>query len=698
MNLVIVESPAKAKTLKKFLGKSYKIEASIGHIKDLPKSNLGIDFENDYEPRYITIRGKGDVLSHLKKEAKDANKVYLATDPDREGEAISWHLKNALGVESGKVSRITFNQITKDAVKNAIKDARDIDMKLVDAQQARRVLDRVVGYKISPLLWKKLKKKGLSAGRVQSVALRLICDREEEIENFTPEEYWSIDIDIKPETAKKDTKSQKFNAKLFSVTIEDGKEGKLSEKYIKNEIQATEIEENLKDLTFTVAHIQESKKHKKPSPPFTTSTLQQESSKNLGFATNRTMMLAQQLYEGVDIKGKGSIGLLTYIRTDSTRIAIEAFEEVKSLITENYGKKYTPSKMREYKNKSSSQDAHEAIRPTYVNLTPEQVAPSLSKDQYKLYRLIWQRFVASQMPDAIYSTITVKINAGKYNFRSNETKLFFDGYTLVYGQKEEEGQTLPDLKIEQKLTLLKINKNQHFTQPPPRFSDASLVKTLEECGIGRPSTYSSIITTLTARNYVTKESKVFYPTELGEIINDILKTNFKDIVNIDFTAKMETDLDKVEEGIVFWKEILRQFYPSFEQQIIQAEDTISEIIIEDEKTDVLCEKCGQNMVIKFGRYGKFLACPGFPECRNTKPHFEDAGVNCPICNGKILIRKSKKGRKFFGCENISDTCNFISWNKPTGNFCPKCNSFLVEKGTKKVTIVCSNEKCNYIDN
>ncbi|MCL1936623.1 MAG: type I DNA topoisomerase [Defluviitaleaceae bacterium] len=690
MNLLIVESPAKAKTLKKFLGKTYKIEASIGHIKDLPKSKLGIDFENDYEPSYITIRGKGDILSKLKKEAKVADKIYLATDPDREGEAISWHLKNALSVDEKKIFRVTFNQITKDAVKNAIKEARDINMNLVDAQQARRILDRVVGYKISPLLWKKIKKKGLSAGRVQSVALRMICDREEEIENFIPIEYWEVDTDLKTEKGK-------FNAKLFSIK-KDGKIIKMSDKIVNSEKDVDVILKELKKSDFYLQDLQITKKSRKPNPTFTTSTLQQEASKVFGFPTNKTMLLAQQLYEGVDIKGKGNIGLLTYVRTDSTRIANEAFESVKKYLNENFGDKYTPEKVRNYKNKSSAQDAHEGIRPTFTDIAPNDIIDSLSKDQQKIYRLIWQRFVASQMPDAIYETTTAKISVKDYEFRASDTKLVFDGFTKIYEEKqenEEKNAKLPPLEKNQKFEVLKINKHKHFTQPPARYNDASLVKTLEEKGIGRPSTYSSIITTLTARNYIIKEAKVFYSTELGEIINEILTNNFEQIVDIDFTAKMETSLDRIEGGEIFWKEILRDFCPNFEIKVQEAEKNIEEITIEDEKTDVLCDKCESNMVIKFGKFGKFLACPSFPDCKNTKPFLKEIDTSCPICGGKVFIRTSKKGRKFFSCEHNPDDCDFISWNKPTGDNCPKCNSFLVEKGTKKVNIVCSNDKCDF---
>ena len=679
MNLVIVESPAKAKTLKKILGKNYKIEASVGHIKDLPKSTLGIDFENDYEPRYITIRGKGTILAKLKKEAKNATKVYLATDPDREGEAISWHLKNSLGVDENKVLRVTFNQITKDAVKNAIKQAKDIDMQLVDAQQARRVLDRVVGYKISPLLWKKVK-KGLSAGRVQSVALKVICDREEEIDLFVTKEYWSFDADLGAGKAK-------LNAKLHNM---DGKDVD-----IVNEKEANALEKKIKKEKFIVEEIKKGTRTRKPSAPFTTSTMQQEASKNLNFATSKTMQIAQQLYEE---------GLLTYIRTDSTRTAPEVFPELQNFIEQTYGSDYTPKEIKFYKNKSASQDAHEAIRPSNVTQTPTTLAEKLTKDQLKLYTLIHNRYVASQMPDAIFDTTSAKIKAGIYNFRANASSLNFSGFLILQKEKNENTK-LPEMKEGTDLALKQINKNQHFTQPPPRYNDASLVKLLEERGIGRPSTYASIITTLIARNYITKEDKVFYPTELGEIVNNILKENFNEIVDVDFTSKMEASLDKVEEGNIEWKEILRGFYPNFNELVEKAEENIGEIEIEDEISDVLCDKCSKNMVVKFGKFGKFLACPGFPDCRSTKAFFEEAGVDCPLCNGKILIRKSKKGRKFFGCENNTGeensenssekTCNFISWNKPAKKPCPICNSYMVEKGSKKIILACIEQSCGH---
>ena len=678
-NLVIVESPAKAKTLKKFLGSSYKIEASVGHVRDLPKSDMGIDFENDYEPKYITIRGKGEVLAKLRKEVKKAKKVYLATDPDREGEAISWHLCTALKLEDKETYRITFNEITKNAVKKSIKEAREINRDLVDAQQARRALDRIVGYKIGPFLWKKVK-KGLSAGRVQSVALKMICDREEEIENFVKEEYWSINADLK-------SGKSEFNAKV-SLKGE-----------VKSKEEADIIVNDLNRAKFIVEEIKSGEKSRKPQPPFTTSTLQQEASKVLSFATHKTMQIAQQLYEGVLVKGEGTIGLVSYIRTDSVRISDEAFFDAKEYIVNNFGKEFSVENKNEYKSRRRSQDAHEAIRPTYTRFSPDSLKDSLSKDQYKLYKLIWERFVSSQMTDAKFETLSVKIKADDNTLRASGSILKFTGFMSVYKQADEEKQEntkIPPLKEGEELKLKAINPLQHFTQPPARFSDASLVKTLEELGIGRPSTYSSIITTLTMRNYITKENKVFYPTELGDIVNEIVSGNFQDIVDIDFTARMESDLDKIEDGEVHWKEVLRKFYPNFNEKILEAEEKVLEVSIEDEKSDVICDLCGKNMVIKFGKFGKFLACPGFPDCRNTKPFFEDAGVNCPICDGRVLIKKSKKGRKYFGCENNPE-CEFISWNKPAGKSCPKCENFLIIKGSRDKKIVCSNNECSHTE-
>ncbi len=683
-NLVIVESPAKAKTLKKFLGSGYKIEASVGHVRDLPKSELGINIENDFEPKYITIRGKGEILSKLRKEAKASEKIYLATDPDREGEAISWHLVHALNLHGKNALRITFNEITKNAVKKSIKEAREIDMNLVDAQQARRELDRIVGYKISPLLWKKVK-KGLSAGRVQSVALKLICDREDEIDNFTSLEYWTIDTLLKTK-----------DGSVFASKFHGDENGKLE---LSSKEQTEEVIKQIKAQTFIVKQVKKGTRTKKPPAPFTTSTLQQEASKILGFQASKTMMIAQQLYEGVDVLGEGTIGLVTYIRTDSMRISDEAFENVKQYIVTNFGKEYASETKSSHKLKGKAQDAHEAIRPTLSERTPEKIKDSLSKDQYKLYKLIWERFVASQMQPAIYNTVSVKISAGKYAFRSNGSNLKFEGYLAVYKKNEETQEaivTLPNLTEDEILELVNIKEEQHFTQPPPRFTEAMLVKTMEELGIGRPSTYAATISTITNRGYVTKEAKVFYSTELGEIVNKIMKENFSEIVDVDFTAKMEKDLDKVSEGELEWKEILRQFYTPFNETVVLAEEKIGEIEVADEETDVVCEKCGRNMVIKFGRFGKFLACPGFPECKNAKPLLEEAGVNCPVCGKKVMIRKTKKGRKYFSCEDNPE-CSFVSWKKPTGKRCPECDDFLIEKGTKKTKIVCNNPKCSYAE-
>jgi len=681
-NLVIVESPAKAKTLKKFLGSNYKIEASVGHVRDLPKSDIGIDFDNDYEPKYITIRGKGDILATLRKEVKTAKKVYLATDPDREGEAISWHLYNALKLENKPTGRITFNEITKDAVKKSIKQAREIDMALVDAQQARRVLDRIVGYKISPLLWKKVKRR-LSAGRVQSAALKMVCDREEEIDSFVPEEYWSV-------SAALQSGKSKFETRLATV---GGKKYEL-----KSKAETDKLLKKIKKEDFIVSEIKSGSKTRKPSPPFTTSTLQQEASKALGYATSKTMQIAQQLYEGVDVKGHGTIGLVSYIRTDSVRISDEAFTDVKAYIEEKYGKEYSVDSKIEYRQRGRAQDAHEAIRPTYVDLSPGAIKDSLSRDQFRLYKLIWERFVACQMESAVFETLSIKINAGEAAFRTSGSTLKFPGYLSVYkaadDEEEDENVKLPALEEGQKLIVSSVDGLQHFTQPPARYSDASLVKALEELGIGRPSTYASIITTILNRGYVIKENKVFYTTELGEIVNDIMENNFQDIVDIEFTARIESSLDKVEDGDLAWKELIRNFYPEFREKLEEAEEQIGEITIEDEKSDVLCENCGANMVIKHGKYGKFLACPSFPNCRNTKPFFEEAGVNCPNCGGKILVKKTKKGRRYYGCENVGE-CDFMSWNKPTGEKCPVCGGVLVEKGNKTKRIACSSENCGY---
>lgn len=680
-NLVIVESPAKAKTLKKFLGSNYKIEASMGHVRDLPKSEMGIDIDNDFEPKYITIRGKGQLLAKLRKEVKSVDKIYLATDPDREGEAISWHLLYSLNLHDKNVFRITFNEITKTAVQKSIKQAREIDMDLVDAQQARRALDRIVGYKMSPLLWQKIK-KGLSAGRVQSLALKLICERDDEIENFIPEEYWTISADFK--TNKNDT----INSKFY---------GKLDEKInIKSKDEVDEILNSLNNKKFIINEIKDLKRTKNPNAPFTTSTLQQEASKIFGYASSKTMMIAQQLYEGINIKGEGTVGLVSYIRTDSVRISDEAFEQVKTYILNEFGEEYFSEVRKTYKSKGKTQDAHEAIRPTYTDRTPESIKDSLTKEQFNIYKLIWERFVSSQMSSAIYKTRTIKIHCGGYEFRATGSVIDFDGYLKVYKKNEEKEEEilLPEVSKDEELKPKKIDGEQHFTQPPARYSEASLIKTLEEIGVGRPSTYAPTISTITARHYVTKENKVFYTTELGEVINDIIKNNFEEIINVDFTAEMEAKLDEIEEGKIEWKEILRDFYPNFNKMILEAEEKVQHIDIEDEKTDILCEECGANMVIKYGKYGKFLACPNFPECRNTKPFFEKTGINCPECDGEILIKKTKKGRKFYGCEN-NPQCEFMSWDKPTGQKCPKCSSYMIEKGTKNIRICCSNQDCRY---
>lgn len=681
--LVIVESPAKAATIGKFLGNNYKIEASMGHVRDMPKSQMGIDFEHDFEPKYITIRGKGELLGKLRKDAKAADKVYLATDPDREGEAISWHLLHALNLgEEKPISRITFNEITKTAVKKSITEARDIDMDLVDAQQARRVLDRVVGYTISDLLWKKVK-KGLSGGRVQSVALRLICDREGEIREFIPEEYWTLGAKLK------DADGKGFEAKFY------GKGETKTE--LANEAETNEVLDGLKGKDFAVTDVKTGSRQKKPVAPFTTSTMQQEASKHLNMATQKTMMIAQQLYEGVNVKGEGTVGLVSYIRTDSFRISDEAYEAAVAFIKETYGDAFVNPERIVYKSKGKTQDAHEAIRPTNVSRTPESIKDSLSKDQYRLYKLIWERFVASQMSPAVYDTLSVKLSAGDYTFRASGSRLRFSGFLEAYSKGEEEDEkVIPKLTQGDILQAEQLLPEQHFTQPPARYTDASLIKTLEEIGVGRPSTYAPTLTTIQARHYVTKEAKNLFPTELGEMVDEIMKTYFPDIVDIDFTANMEKRLDDVEMGKEEWKQIIRDFYPDFKKSVENAAEKLEKIEIKDEETDIVCEKCGRNMVIKYGRYGKFLACPGFPECQNAKPYFEEAGVNCPECGGKVLIKKTKKGRIYYGCQHNGDGCDFMSWNKPTGEKCPECGAFLEEKGRKNPKIVCSNEKCGYM--
>ncbi len=648
--LIIVESPAKANTIKKFLGGNTKVVASMGHIRDLPKSKLGVNIENDFEPEYINIRGKGELIKDLKKEASKAKTVFLATDPDREGEAIAWHLAHILEIDENSESRITFNEITKDAVKEAIKKPRTLNKNLIDAQQARRVLDRIVGYKISPLLWKNVR-KGLSAGRVQSVAVRLIVEREEEIEKFIPEEYWNIYAKL----SDKNTKTI-FEAKLF------GKNDKKIE--LKNEKQVKEILKEIENEKYIVKSVKRSEKKKSPAPPFTTSTLQQEASRKLGFTIKKTMSVAQGLYEGVKIGDRGLTGLITYMRTDSVRISEVARAAAKKHIEKIYGKEYYEN--RYYKSNADSQDAHEAIRPSYVELTPENIKDNLSSDQYKLYKLIYNRFIASQMANAVYDTVSVGIDAGEYNFKSSGQKLKFKGFIAVYIETEEDdGEQIPDLNENQELKKEKLEAKQSFTEPPPRYTEASLVKALEEKGIGRPSTYSPIITTIIERRYIEKEQKQLVPTELGKVVNDILIGNFQDIINVDFTAEKEKDFDNIAEGKEEWKEAIRSFYDRFEKELEKAQEKLEHVELQEEVSDVPCEKCGRMMVVKYGRFGKFLACPGYPECKNTKPIVETIKEVCPKCGGKIQVRKSKKGRKFYICENNpNNNCDFISWNKP----------------------------------
>ncbi|WHH58925.1 type I DNA topoisomerase [Petroclostridium sp. X23] len=684
--LVIVESPAKAKTIKKYLGRNYKVLASMGHLRDLPKSQMGVDIEHDFEPKYITIRGKGDLLSELKKEAKGSDKVYLATDPDREGEAISWHLAKALDIKENQKCRIVFNEITKSAVQNAIKIPRVIDDKLVNAQQARRILDRIVGYKISPLLWKKVR-KGLSAGRVQSVATRLICDREEEINIFVPKEYWSIAAKMQGDKSR-----ETFEAKFYG-----SKQGKIE---LNNKEEVEKILALIKKASYIVSQVKKGERKRTPAPPFITSTLQQEASRKLGFTAKRTMMAAQQLYEGIEIKGKGTIGLITYMRTDSTRIAAEAQNSARDYIKDKYGQEYVPQNARQYKTKKGSQDAHEAIRPTDVLLEPLVIKESLKPDQYKLYKLIWERYVASQMKSAVYDTLSIDIEADQYIFKANGSRIKFQGFMILYVEgKDDEGDEeeglLPELVEGQKLNLKKLDPKQHFTQPPPRYTEATLIKALEEKGIGRPSTYAPTITTILARGYIEREKRQLKPTELGTIITDIMKEHFKDIVDVEFTANMEQQLDEVEEGQKEWVEVLKQFYTPFEETLKEAEEEIGDIEIQDEVTEEKCEKCGRNMVIKHGRYGKFLACPGFPECRNAKPILEEAGVNCPVCGGKVYIKKTRKGRKYFGCEH-NPKCEFMTWDEPIKESCPQCDGLLVKKVSKKKQVIhCTNKNCEY---
>lgn len=682
--LVIVESPAKAKTIAKYLGKEFKVEASMGHIRDLPKSDLGVDIENNFAPKYINIRGKADVINKLKKSAQEAEKVYLATDPDREGEAISWHLATILGLDMNDNVRITFNEITKKAVQESLKNARPINQNLVNAQQARRVLDRLVGYKLSPFLWEKVK-SGLSAGRVQSVATRLVVEREEEIENFKPEEYWTLEAIFKKD-------NQEFKAKFYG-----SKNGKLE---LKNQEQVDRIINQIKNKEFKVTKLKISEKKKNPPPPFITSTLQQEASRKLRFSPAKTMMIAQMLYEGVEIKGEGSIGLITYMRTDSTRVAEEAQEAARRIILQRFGKEYVPEKPRVYKVKKDAQDAHEAIRPTYIEKDPESIKDSLTPDQYKLYKLIYDRFLASQMESSIYDSLSAELEVEGYVFKLTGSKLKFPGFMEVYiegkdaDDEEEEENQLPEIFEGEMLKPIKLDKKQHFTQPPSRYTEATLIKTLEEKGIGRPSTYAPTIQTILERGYVVKEDRFLKPTELGKVVTNILKEYFKDIIDIEFTAELEENLDRIEEGKADWVEIVRKFYLPLEKELETARNTLQQIKVDDEETDVVCENCGRKMVIKKGRYGKFLACPGYPECKTTKPYFDYLDVLCPKCGKRLVEKKSKKGKKYYTCESYPE-CDFIVWERPAKN-CPKCNQLMFEKGKKgNKKLVCSNESCGY---
>ena len=678
--LVIVESPAKVKTIKKFLGSNYEVAASNGHVRDLPKSTLGIDVEHDYEPKYITIRGKGDILANLRKEVKKAEKIYLATDPDREGEAISWHLYYALKLENKKVYRITFNEITKTAVKESLKNAREINMNLVDAQQARRALDRMVGYRISPLLWAKIK-RGLSAGRVQSVALRIICDREDEINDFVPEEYWSLDVNLKVEGEKKP-----ICAKYYGTTKE--------KQAITSREQAEAIQKSLEGAQYKVAEVKKGERLKKPPLPFTTSTLQQEASKTLNFSTQKTMRLAQQLYEGVDIKGEGTVGLITYLRTDSTRVSEEAEHMAAEFIGAHYGEQYLNGESTGKKGGQKIQDAHEAIRPTDLNRIPLEIKDELPRDLFRLYQLIWKRFVASRMSAALYETVSVKIQAKEQVFTLAASTRKFDGFMSVYvpeDDKEDENALSGALDKESRLSFESFDARQHFTQPPAHYTEASLVKALEELGIGRPSTYAPTITTILARRYIAKENKNLYVTELGEVVNNMMKEAFPSIVDVNFTANMEALLDGVEEGTVKWKTVISNFYPDLEEAVKKAEKELEQVKIEDEVSDEVCDLCGRQMVIKYGPHGRFLACPGFPECRNTKPYFEKIGVACPKCGKDIVLKKTKKGRKYYGCID-NPNCDFMAWQRPTDQRCPKCGTVMLAKGNK---LVCANEQCGY---
>jgi DNA topoisomerase-1 len=682
-NLVIVESPAKAKTISKFLGRNYKVEASMGHVIDLPKSKLGIDIEDDFEPNYITIRGKGKTLSKLRKAAKKSEDVYLATDPDREGEAISWHLSHALKLSEEENNRIEFNEITKNAIKNAIEKPRKIDKNLVDAQQARRLLDRIVGYRLSPLLWKKVR-KGLSAGRVQSVAVRLICEREEEIRNFEEEEYWTLEVSLKDN-------GNKLKADLYRID---------NKKYnINNKEEVDKIIKEIEKEEFEVIKVKKRKRRRNPKASFTTSTLQQRASSKLNFTAKKTMFLAQQLYEGIDIGSAGTVGLISYIRTDSTRLSQEARQSAAEFIENKYGSNFLNKKKRKSKNNKNSQDAHEAIRPTDVERTPEKMKKHLNSDQYKLYDLIWKRFTASQMSPAVYESISAQFKAGeKYKFRVSGSRLIFPGHLILTGKAKEGEIDLPIFKEGDKYKLIDTNPEQHFTTPPPRYSEASLVKTLEEEGIGRPSTYAPTLSTIVSRDYVKKDGKYLEPTELGETVTELLTEYFPDVTDVEFTAELEKRLDEIEKGNEDWKKILKDFYEPFYEKLENARENMERVEIVEE-TDEVCEVCGRPMVVKYGRYGKFLACSGYPECKNTKPYLIKTGVDCPECeDGEIIERTSKKGRTFYGCSNYPD-CNFMSWNKPVKKPCPECGSLMVEKTTKAKGkhYKCTNKECGHTE-
>lgn len=688
--LIIVESPAKARTISKFLGKGYKVEASQGHVCDLPKSQIGVDVDNDFALKYITIRGRGEILNKIRKEARNASEIYLATDPDREGEAISWHLSHVLNMDEAKPCRIEFHEVTKKAIQNALKSARQIDMGRVNAQQARRVLDRLVGYKISPLLWAKIK-KGLSAGRVQSVATRMVVKREEEIEAFIPEEYW--DISAKFNTFQAHGRKLQFNTRLYSL---DGQKVAIA-----NADDAEKAAERIRQAHFAVNSIKKGEKRKMPAAPFTTSSLQQEASRKLGFTTAKTMQVVQQLYEGIDLDGEGAQGIVTYIRTDSVRVSDEALSALRAYIPERFGAEYLPEKAIEYKGRKNAQDAHEAIRPTDIHRTPDSIKASLSKEQYNLYRLIYNRFLASQMMPALYETMTMEIAGSGVVMRFYGEHKSFAGFTSVYEESTDDAvasaeTTLPQLAEGDAVTLADVSSEQHFTQPPSRYTEASLVRMMEEKGIGRPSTYAPTITTIIARGYVSREKKRLYPTELGRMVTSMMETYFKDIVDMEFTAELEDKLDKVEEGETDWKQILREFYPPFEKTLEIAEQQIEKVEVKDEPSDVPCDKCGAMMVYKMGRFGKFLACPNFPECRNTKPIVNYIEAPCPKCGARLMEKTSRKNRKFYGCEQYP-ACDFVSWEKPVTEKCPVCGSYMVEKRGRKgeVWYLCANETCHH---